>query len=135
MTETALALPMELVRNCRMLPDRTDILRYLPKNIVFVEIGVALGDFTTRVLESCAIKHFVGIDIFTLHEYPDTWGGRVGQELGDLDHRGYYERRFADTIAAGRMTVLQGQSYEHRQNSLIVASMCLMWMPTTAMRR
>lgn len=111
MTGSALPLPMELLRNCRVLPDRTDVLRYLPKDIVFVEIGVALGDFTARVLETCAIRHFVAIDIFTLHEYPDTWGGRVGRELGDLDHRSFYERRFASAIEAGQMTVLEGNSH------------------------
>ena len=111
MTETVMPLSMDHLRNCRVLPDRTDILRYLPKDIVFVEIGVALGDFTARVLDICAVKHFVGIDIFTMHNYPDSWGGRVGQVLGELDHRTFYERRFAREIATGRMTVLEGNSH------------------------
>lgn len=110
MTETALNLPLELLRRCRVLPDRTDILRYLPRDIVFAEIGVALGDFTQKVLEHCEIAHFYGIDIFTLHHYPHTWEGRVGEILGDATHRQHYESRFADRIAAGRMTVLEGDS-------------------------
>jgi FkbM family methyltransferase len=110
MSNSAIPLPPELLRNCRMLPDRTDVLRYLPKNITFVEVGVALGDFTARVLETCTVSHFIAIDVFTIHNYPGTWDGRVGRELGDLDHRTFYERRFAETIEAGRMTVLEGDS-------------------------
>lgn len=110
MIETALTLPHELLRNCRVLPERTDILRYLPRNIVFVEIGVALGDFTQKIIETCEVDHFYGIDIFTLHEYPHTWDGRVGEVLGEATHRDYYEARFSASIAAGRMTVLEGDS-------------------------
>lgn len=105
-------LPHHLLRNSRVLPDRTDILRHLPSGIVFVEIGVALGDFTERVLQACDIAHFHAIDIFTLHDYPHTWDGRVGRELGGRTHRAYYEDRFAQTIAAGRMTVMEGSSHQ-----------------------
>ncbi len=103
-------LPMECVRHCRVLPDRGHILRYLPKDIVFAEVGVALGDFTALVLQTCAVRHFLGIDIFTMHQYPDSWGGRVGEALGELDHVSFYRRRFAAEIDAGRLTVLQGDS-------------------------
>jgi len=116
MTGSAPILPMELLRNARVLPERADILRYLPKNIVLAEVGVALGDFTERILETCEIRHFYAIDIFTLHQYPETWGGRVGRELGGLDHRSYYERRFAEPIAAGRMTVLEGPSHRRLED-------------------
>jgi hypothetical protein len=111
MIDSAQPLPMELIRNCRVLPDRVDVLRYLPKDIVFVEVGVALGDFTTRVLQTCNIRHFYAIDIFTMHNYPDSWDGRVGRELGGVDHLTFYRRRFTNEIEAGRLTVMEGLSH------------------------
>ncbi len=108
--ERAPTLPNKYLRKCKVLAERRDILQYLPRNIVFVEIGVALGDYTAVILEVCSIKHFYAVDIFNLHEFPQAWGGRVGEVLGGLDHRSFYERRFSAEIAAGRMTLLEGDS-------------------------
>src|SRR5262249_42591244 len=105
------ALTPELVQNCRTVSDRADILCHLPKGGVFAEIGVALGDFSAKVLETSSPKHFIAVDIFTLHHYPEAWGGDVGRRLDGLDHLTYYRHRFDKEIKAGRMTVLQGASH------------------------
>jgi hypothetical protein len=112
-TPAVQSLPMELVRNCRVLPERGAILSRLPRDIVFAEIGVGLGDFTVRVLEACSVKQFIAIDIFAMHHYPETWDGYVGRTLNGMDHRSFYERRFNAEIKGGRLKILEGDSREH----------------------
>jgi hypothetical protein len=108
--QTAKVLPFELVRNCRVLPERAAILPHLPRDIVFAEIGVAFGAFTEQVLKACAIKQFLAIDTFVLHHHPDVWDGFVGRELNGLKHRDYFERKFASELEAERLTVMEGFS-------------------------
>jgi cephalosporin hydroxylase len=110
MSQAVTSLPAELIRNCRVLPDRVDILRYLPKGKVFAEVGVALGDFSAQVFEICAPKRFIAIDIFTMHHWPDTWDGHVGRQLNGMDHRSFYEKRFSSEAESGRLTILEGNS-------------------------
>jgi hypothetical protein len=50
------------------------------------------------------------MDTFTLHHWPETWGGYVGRTLNGLDHRTYYEKRFSAEAKADRLTVLEGNS-------------------------
>jgi|ERR1700733_7480742 len=43
----------ELLTNCRVLHDRHEIIRHLPKRGVFSEVGTMYGDFIVRVIEIC----------------------------------------------------------------------------------
>ena len=38
---------------CRVLPTRMHLLEHLPKHGVVAEVGVAFGDFTSRIVEKC----------------------------------------------------------------------------------
>jgi hypothetical protein len=103
-------LPARLLANARVLPKRADILPLLPKGGTFVEIGVALGDYSATIMEVCEPELFVGIDIFTIHESKMIWGKPTDVALKGMTHEGFYRDRFRAAIAAGRMRVMAGDS-------------------------
>jgi hypothetical protein len=105
-------LPDELLRQARVVSTREALLPLIPKRKVFVEIGVALGDFSERVLRECGVRKFIAIDLFVLHHAPDMWGGRVGQVLGPRQHIDYYRERLAAYLEKGRLEIMQGDSLE-----------------------
>jgi hypothetical protein len=110
--DPALVLSMSHVSDARILPSRTDILELLPKNIVFAEVGVALGTFTSEILKRCGVDKFIAIDIFELHRWPETWGGEVGRTLNGQSHLAFYRHKFRDQISQKVMDVLVGDSVE-----------------------
>jgi hypothetical protein len=105
-------IPNELLRNARIVSRREDLLPLVPKRKVFVEVGVALGDFSESVLRQCDVTRFIAIDLFVLHHAPTMWGGRVGQTLGGLDHLDYFRRRLAKYAEEGRLEIMKGDSIE-----------------------
>ncbi len=112
MTEfkAARVLPDHLLANARVLPTRNALIPLLPRNITFCEVGVALGEYSELVLDHGGVSKFIAIDLFTLHEYPEMWGGRIGTELAGRTHAAYFRDRFADELAADRLQLLEGNS-------------------------
>jgi hypothetical protein len=103
-------LPNRLVANARILPKRADILPLLPTGGVFVEIGVALGDYSAKIMEVCRPDMFIGIDIFTIHEAAKIWGRPTIEVFSGKTHEAFYCDRFKRAIAAGQMRVIAGDS-------------------------
>jgi Methyltransferase domain len=103
-------IPQVHLDNCRLLSTREDILSLLPKDIVFCEIGVALGEYTERVLSICSVKKFYALDLFVLHSAPNMWGGRVGRELNGRDHTVYYREKFRTFIDNDVLEIVPGDS-------------------------
>jgi Methyltransferase domain len=103
-------LPAELLKNCRVLADQSEILPLIPKGKIFCEIGVALGDFSERILATCAPRKFYAMDLFDLHDAPQMWDGRVGRELNGMRHAEYYRSRFRNEIKSGVMEIMVGDS-------------------------
>ena len=103
-------LPAELLAHARLLPDRDAILPLLPTGGVIAEIGVALGDFSQKLLEICTPSHFIAVDLFDAHTHPLFWDRDPIELFGGLTHAAFYRRRFAQPIAAGRMRVMEGDS-------------------------
>lgn len=103
------------VRNARLLASRYDILGFLGDQISFVEVGVALGDFSEAVLATKKIAKFVAIDMFDMERWPETWGGRVGRELNGRNHYSYYEEKFRHYIQDGVMSLMAGDSVKSLQ--------------------
>jgi SAM-dependent methyltransferase len=106
----AARLPEHLLANAQLLPDREAILPLLPKHKVIAEIGVALGDFSARIIRDCAPEHFIAIDMFDLHTIPELWGRTTQELFGGDTHAAFYRKRFADLIAQGKVSVLEGDS-------------------------
>jgi hypothetical protein len=105
-------LPAQLLANARIVPKRADILPLLPKGGVFVEIGVALGDYSATIMQVCQPEMFIGLDIFTIHETPKLWGRPTAEVLKGKTHEEFYRDRFKKAIDAGRMRVIAGDSSE-----------------------
>ncbi|HLY57350.1 MAG TPA: class I SAM-dependent methyltransferase, partial [Stellaceae bacterium] len=105
-------LPGRLLQGARILPQRNALLRLLPTDGVFVEVGVALGDFSARILKQCRPRRFIAIDIFTIHESPAIWGKPTAEIFGGRSHEQFYRDRFAGPIAEGRVEVLSGDSLD-----------------------
>ena len=103
-------LPERLLWNARLLPDRYAILPLLPKNRTIVEVGVALGAFSSHFLSVCQPKQFIAIDLFNLHEYPSLWGRNTKELFGERRHSEFYRDRFAGAIHQNIVTVLEGDS-------------------------
>ena len=99
-----------LLENARVVASRTDILPLLPKDITFAEVGVALGDFTAQVLNTCVLRQFIAIDRFDLEKYPNMWNGRVGKELRGHTHHDFYKSHFKKHIDDGLLTMMVGDS-------------------------
>lgn len=106
----AARLPVQLLANARVLPDRDAILPLLPRNKVIAEVGVALGDFSERFIRICAPERFIAIDLFDLHRIPELWGRPTKELFSGGTHGAFYRARFADLIAQGRVRVLEGDS-------------------------
>jgi hypothetical protein len=77
-------LPNEYLKRARILSRREDdVLRFLPKDAVFCEVGVAYGDFSAEVIEICAPRKFIAVDRFDLEQHP---GMRGLARLGGRSH-------------------------------------------------
>jgi hypothetical protein len=103
-------LPARLVANARIVPKRADILPRLPKGGTFVEVGVALGDYSAAIMKIVKPSMFIAMDIFTIHKNKMIWGKPTAQALAGKTHEAFYRDRFKEPIDAGRMRVMAGDS-------------------------
>jgi len=114
MKATAKVLPVPLTErhlaNARLLPSRFSILPLLKKGGTFIEVGVAYGDFSERVILETEPAKFIGVDLFGFHEKERVWSRSPRERFGDLTHEQYYRRRFQDRIQTGQVEVLAGDS-------------------------
>jgi hypothetical protein len=70
------------------------------------EVGVALGDFSVRLLELLSPSRFVAVDSFVLDQLDTMWDRPTSEIFCGLSHLEYYRRRVAPfgdvvTIEAG----------------------------------
>ena len=89
-------LEIEHTEHCRLLPNRRELLRVLPKNGLVAEVGVAFGQFSRAILDLAQPRELHLIDAWI--------GERYG---GGYDH---VTTEFADEIAEGRVIINRGQS-------------------------
>jgi len=66
-------LPDRCLEHARILADRADILRHLPKGGVVAEVGVGFGIYSRKIIEVMQPAQFVGIDTFELDKR--SWRG------------------------------------------------------------
>ena len=105
-------LPAHLLQHARVLSSREDILGFLPVDRVFVEIGVAFGDFTREILDRCRPRRMFAIDFFNIERHPVVWGKPVQHWLGGRTHEAFYAQRFAAEIEADRVRMLVGNAFD-----------------------
>jgi len=103
------------VANCRVLPDRRALLKKLPAGAECAEIGVAVGDFSQQILETCAPAQLHLIDLWssdtTAHSKSILEKLKMGRNRAD-SAKELVERRFEKPIAAGTVQLRQGFSWE-----------------------
>ena len=96
---------------------REEFLRYLPKNAVVAEIGVANGDFSEQILELANPERFYLIDPW-LHQNEDNYKNDPNNvDQAEADHR--YESiqlRFRNEIKSGKIVVNRDYSFNAALN-------------------
>jgi len=100
------------LRNARMLPSREDLLVRLPQGGIVVEIGVAFGHFSRKILNVMKPSQFIAVDCFGLDH--TTWYGRQvhAEFLGGLSHEKYYRQQFSTEIETGAVVIKKGFSHQ-----------------------
>jgi hypothetical protein len=101
-------LPPHLIAGATLLSDRNAILPLLPKGKVIAEVGVAVGDFSARLMSVCEPARFIAIDTFDLHKLPLFWGRPPAAWFGAQTHGAWYRAHFAK--ACPDVRVLEGDS-------------------------
>jgi hypothetical protein len=105
------ALTARNLDNARLYADREDMAAALqiPHSGVIAEVGVALGDFSKRLIAMLAPREFVAIDTFVLHQITTLWGRPTAEILHGLDHRTFYQQALAGSACA--VTIREGLSH------------------------
>ena len=69
-SSSAPSLPQESLDGCKFLSNRDYMLNFLPKNSVVCEVGTLYGDFSKKIIETCAPRelHLLDIDFTPLRD-------------------------------------------------------------------
>ena len=97
-------LKQKHIENIKILLDRKELLRHLPKNVVCAEIGVDRGDFSKSILELTHPKKLHLID---------AWGDETRYHDG---LKLIVQERFSVEIANGVIEINKGLSTEILKN-------------------
>jgi hypothetical protein len=103
-------LPDAYVENAQIVPERSDILRRLPKNGVVAEVGVGFGGYSRKIIDVMRPSKFVAIDTFDLDRTSWIGSNPYKKRFGGLGHEAYYRRLFANEITASLVAVEKGFS-------------------------
>ena len=104
------SLGAEHIAGATLYANRVDALAQVPTMGCVAEVGVAAGDFTETLLRALTPQHFDAYDIFRLHHEAHLWGRPTAELFRGRTHRDFYELRFAHEIAAGTLSVFEGDS-------------------------
>lgn len=94
------------IKNTVLLPDRTELLKRLPNQGVFAEIGVDEGAFSKEIIETCKPKKLVLIDNWATRRYNSSKRKKVEQD-------------FKQQLSSGQVEIINSLSVdaaEHFEN-------------------
>jgi hypothetical protein len=94
------------LKNCRVLSDRSEILRLMPQNAHAAEVGVLGGDFSALIIQQTKPDSLFLVDTFIS---PD-WAGREHQRFDASTHLSFIQQRFESEIQNKQVSLLQGMS-------------------------
>src|SRR5688500_10758847 len=103
--------PAHLLSNARVCRDRYEVLHHLPTGGTAVEVGVAYGHYSRKILEVLKPEKFIAIDTFAFREGQEPWGSQLLRD-SQCSHYEYYKRQFASYLSSGSMTIKQGLSWD-----------------------
>jgi len=98
--------------DARLFCSREEILGHLPKNGRIVEVGVALGDFSQKMISAMSPEHFTAIDLFEWHQLETLWGKPASVLFQGKEHERFYRDRFHELSQKGRLDIRRGTSWE-----------------------
>jgi radical SAM protein with 4Fe4S-binding SPASM domain len=105
-----LNLPLEIMQNCKLLPNRDSALSLLPKGGIMAEVGVAYGDFSRRIIDVMNPDKFYAIDLFSFGPGKEIWG-RTDFTDSNLGQKEFIEKKFAAEIENGQFILKKGFSW------------------------
>jgi hypothetical protein len=106
----AMPLKEKHVRNCRVFPNRANMLECCyPLKAVGAEVGVLAGDFSKKILEILKPKKLYLIDLYNKSQTA-KFGKRDGFEADE--HLGYVTNRFKSQVKDETVIIQQGCSWE-----------------------
>lgn len=105
------------LENAKLYANRYDMVKALcNKNGVYIEIGVAFGDFSRFVIDNCHFQKHYLVDIFTLDEQEYLWGKRREEVFGDLTHEQFVRERFKNETKQGSVEIIRSDSVNFLEN-------------------
>lgn len=93
-------LDYEHMENCKLIPNRLELLKYLPQNGIIAEVGVFKGEFSQKILEICKPKKLFLIDLWEGEEK-----GITGPDCFKL-----VKEKFKRNIEAGQVELIKMDS-------------------------
>lgn len=105
-------LPDELIKNARLKKSREDVLHDIPKGGVVVEVGVAYGEFTDKILDVIKPSKFIAIDAFGQLPIVANQGDKDLDDIQTSQHYKYYQSKYLNNINEGNFEMMRGYSWE-----------------------
>ncbi len=102
----------KLLENAKLMSTRQDILKYMPKNAIVAEVGVAYGEFTRKILSVMEPQKFYAIDYYSQDNPHRTYMGRDDFKTSNLTHYEWYKKEFEKEIESGLLEMKQGFSWD-----------------------
>jgi hypothetical protein len=100
--------------DARLFANRFDLISSLKdqigQNANISEVGVALGEFSTFLLENLQPELFIAIDTFQMHLQDEIWGKPSRYYFGDSNHEEYYRKAVAKFV--DKVSIFNGLSFE-----------------------
>lgn len=83
------------LKDARLFSERREMVKALvPAGGVIAEVGVAVGYFSSFLLDHLQPKQFVAIDLFTMDQYPVIWGVPQEKLFENKSHFDFYKDKF-----------------------------------------
>lgn len=98
------------LKECTVLRNRKIACKFIPKNSIVAEVGVAFGEFSTVILNNCSPIKFYAIDMFS-DKTKGFWGGNQF-ESENTTHFEWYKRKFKNYINKNVLEMRKGISWE-----------------------
>lgn len=90
------AIPADALTEAKIYESRFAMLNDLPKNLSFIEVGVAYGDFSEEIIKKCTPAKFIAVDHFGFESFPEIWGESPSIRFKGLSHEEFYKNRISE---------------------------------------
>ena len=90
-------LQQKNIKNLKLVLNRENLLKQLPKNRIVAELGVDIGDFSAKIISLTNPKKIYLIDIWDSERY-------------NMNKMNYVKKRFQKEIDSGLVIIIRGTS-------------------------